>query len=460
MIKSLWVKFLVLLFSVSVVSLSASLYLREMIIKDFEEYLEGETEDRIYRVTAAIEGTYEKYAGWSEDALKENAIWALLLGYEVKILGTDYHEVMNTTKAVESLSPLMKRRITAISGLSAGDEGLGGGTFINYPLFLAGKDIGYLEVKPVIPKGGQGKEIIFMMRSNRFLILSLFFVGGLSIVVSLIFSRKLTDPIKKLTAAAKDISEGNIKSRVSVSGNDEISNLARTFNAMAGNLEVQESLRRRLNANIAHELRTPLSVMQGEIEGMIDGLIKIDNERLLSLHEEAGRLKTIIEGFEELSRAEASILHLKKQSIHLRPFLTHIKEKFEKLFNDKGILLFLECDDASSLYADPDKISQILINLLTNSLKATEKGGRVGILGGIKAGEGYIEVTDTGIGVKEEDMPFLFERFYKKATGGLGIGLAIAKELAEAHGGRLEVRSEYGKGATFTLLIPDFTISS
>ena len=120
----------------------------------------------------------------------------------------------------------------------------------------------------------------------------------------------------------------------------------------------------------------------------------------------------------------------------------------------------LECDDASNLFADPDKISQIVINLLTNSLKATEKGGRVGIRGGIKAGEGYIEVTDTGIGVKEEDMPFLFERFYKKAAGGLGIGLAIARELAEAHGGRLEVRSEYGKGATFTLCIPDFTISS
>jgi two-component system, OmpR family, sensor histidine kinase BaeS len=460
MIKSLWVKFVVLLFSVSVVSLSASLYLREMIIKDFEEYLEGETEDRIYRVTAAIEGTYEKYAGWSEDALKENAIWALLLGYEVKILGTDNHELMNTTKAVESLSPLMKRRITAISGLSAGDEGLGGGIFMNYPLFLAGKDIGYLEVKPVKPKEGQGKDIIFMIRSNRFLLLSLFIVGGLSTVVSLVFSRKLTDPIKKLTSAAKDISEGNIKSRVLVCGNDEISNLAKTFNAMAGNLEVQESLRRRLNANIAHELRTPLSVMQGELEGMIDGLIKIDNDRLLSLHEEAGRLKTIIEGFEELARAEASILHLKKQSIHLRPFLTHIKERFEKLFNDRGILLFLECDDASSLYADPDKISQIVINLLTNSLKATEKGGRVGIRGGIKAGEGYIEVTDTGIGVKEEEMSFLFERFYKKTAGGLGIGLAIARELAEAHGGRLEVRSEYGKGATFTLSIPEFTISS
>ena len=460
MIRSLWVKFLILLFSVSVVSLSAALFLREMIVKDFEEYLDGETEDRIYRVTAAVEGTYEKNSGWKEDALKENSIWALLLGYEVKILDADDHELMNTPKAVESLSPLMKRRIMAISGFSSGDEQPGKGTFSSYPLFLAGKDIGYLEVKPVIPKGGQGKEMIFVMRSNRFLILSLFLVGGLSIVVSLIFSKKLTDPIKKLTVAARDISEGNIKSKVSVSGNDEISNLARTFNAMAGALEVQESLRRRLNANIAHELRTPLTVIQGELEGMIDGLITIDKDRLLSLHEETTRLKTIIEGFEELARAEASVLGLKKQLVNLKPFLDNIRGRFEKLFSDKGVSLDLECDDVSSIYADPDRISQIVINLLTNALRATEKGGRVRIRGGKRASEGYIEITDTGAGIKEEELPFIFERFYKASEGGLGLGLAIAKELAEVHGGRIEVRSECGKGSTFTLFIPEFTISS
>jgi len=460
MIRSLWVKFLILLFSVSVVSLSAALFLREMIIKDFEEYLEGETEDRIYRVMAAIEGTYEKYSGWNGDALRENTVWALLLGYEVKILDIDNHELMNTLKAVESLSPLMKWRIMAISGFSSEDEETGEGKLISYPLFLAGKDIGYLEVRPLIPKGGQGKEMIFMIRSNRFLILSLFFVGGLSLVVSLIFSKKLTDPIERLTAAAKDISEGNIKSRVPVAGNDEIGNLAKTFNAMASNLELQESLRRRLNANIAHELRTPLSAIQGELEGMIDGLIKIDKERLLSLHEETARLKTIIEGFEELSRAEASILELKKQSIHLKPFLTHIRERFEKLFNDKDVSLGLECEDMAMLYADPDKVSQIVINLLTNALKATGKGGRVMMRGGMRAGEGYVEIADTGTGIKEEEAPFIFERFYKASTGGLGLGLAISKELAEAHGGRIEVRTEYGKGSTFSLRIPDFTTSS
>ena len=461
MIRSLWVKFLILLFSVSVVSLSASLFLREMIVKDFEEYLEGEREDKIYRFTAALEGTYEKYSGWNTDALTENTIWAVLSGYEVRVFDADERELMNTQQAFDTLSPLMKRRIGAIAGFPSSEEKQPDREeFLRYPLFLGGNDIGYLDVRPVMHKVGQGKRTIFLTRSNRFLLLSLFVVGGLSVVVSLVFSKKLTGPIQNLTSAAEDISEGKIKSRVTVSGHDEISNLGRTFNAMADSLEMQESLRRRLNANVAHELRTPLTVIQGEIEGMIDGLIKVDKDRLLSLHEEATRLKTIIEGLEELSRAQASVLDLKKQHVLLCPFLLTIKERFAKLFSDKGISLDLECDETAKIYADPDKISQIVINLLTNAMRATEEGGRVCIRGGETADEGYIEITDTGAGIKEQDLPLIFERFYKAAAGGLGLGLAISKELAEAHGGRMEVRSRYGEGSTFVLWIPHFTISS
>jgi two-component system sensor histidine kinase BaeS len=285
-------------------------------------------------------------------------------------------------------------------------------------------------------------------------------LGGLSIVLSLILSKKLTEPIKKMTEAARDIGEGNIKSRVPVSGNDEMSNLARTFNSMAGHLEIQEALRRKLTANIAHELRTPLAVMQGELEGMIDGLIRTDKEHLLSLHEETARLKTIVEGIEELARAEASILELRKEKIILTPFLGNIKERFEKLFIDKGVRLELECDDTATIYGDPDKISQILINLLVNALNATDKGESVHIGAGNSAGEGHIEIRDSGSGIKKDDMPFIFERFYKASRKGLGLGLTIAKELAEAHGGGIEVQSEYGKGSTFTLRLPDFTTSS
>lgn len=460
MLKSLWFKFLILLLSVSIISLSAALILRELIVKDFEEYLEGKTEDRIYRIIAATEGSYEQYSGWNENALKEITIWALLIGYETKIFDINNNELMNTNKAVETLYPLMKKRIMAITGFPFVKYSTGKEIFMSYPMFIGGKEIGTLEIVFLNPKEEQGKETIFMKRSNRFLILSLVVLGGLSVVLSFIFSKKLTDPIKKLTAAAKDISEGNITTRISISGNDEISNLARTFNTMSGNLEIQESLRKKLTSNIAHELRTPLSSIQGELEGMIDGLIKIDKERLLSLSEETVRLKKIIEGLEELSKAEASILELKRQLINLKSFLGNIKERFEKLFTDEGVKLELECPDTLMLYADPDKISQIMINLMSNALKATKKGGDVRIKAGIKNTEVFIEVKDTGHGIKKEDLPFVFERFYKTSEGGLGLGLTIAKELADAHGGRIEVNSEYGKGSIFTLYLPIFTGSS
>jgi two-component system sensor histidine kinase BaeS len=306
----------------------------------------------------------------------------------------------------------------------------------------------------------QGKETIFMMRSNRFLVLVIFVLGGLSVLLSFVYSRRMTEPIKRLTTAAADISEGDITSRVPVKGNDEISNLSRTFNLMAHNLEVQEALRRKLTSNIAHELRTPLSAMQGEIEGMLDGLIRIDRERLISLHEETNRLKHIIEGIEELSRAQASVLELRRRPVVLKPFLGILKERFEKLFSDKGVVLEFECTDTATMDADPDKLSQIVINILSNALKATEKGGTVRMKAGERETDSFIDISDTGTGIKKQDLPFVFERFYRASEGGLGLGLTIVKELTDAHGGRIDVRSEYGKGSTFILSIPKFTKSS
>ncbi|OHE55062.1 MAG: hypothetical protein A2Z47_02380 [Thermodesulfovibrio sp. RBG_19FT_COMBO_42_12] len=454
MLKSLWFKFLILLLSVSIISLSAALILRELIIKDFEEYLEGKAEDRIYRIIAAVEGSYEQYSGWNENALKEIAIWALLVGYETKIFDINSNELMNTNKAVETLYPLMKKRIMAITGFPFVEKSIDKENYMSYPMFIGGKEIGTLKIIFINLQEEQGKETIFMKRSNKFLIMSLFILGGLSIVLSFIFSKRLTDPVKRLTASAKDISEGKNKSRVSAYGNDEISILSRTFNMMADNLEIQESLRKKLTSNIAHELRTPLTSIQGELEGMIDGLIKIDKERFLSLHEETGRLKKIIEGIEELSKAEASALELKRQSIDLKPFLSSIKDRFERLFTGKGVKLDLECDDALTIYADPDKLSQIVINLLSNALRATDKGGNVKIKAWVKDRNGFIEVTDNGSGIKKEDIPFIFERFYKTYEGGLGLGLTIARELADAQGGRIEVQSEYGKGSAFTVCLP------
>src|SRR3972149_3643353 len=385
--------------------------------------------------TSSSSGGNEKYSGWKEDVLTEDAIWALMLGLEIRIKDLDGKVIIDAEKALNKLSPLIRRRIRAI----AETELLGQkGDFSPYPLFLSGKEIGSLEVRFL----RHGKEFVFIERSNKFLLLSIFAVGGAVILFSIVFSRKLTNPIKKLDSAADAISAGDFKSRLEIPGSDEISRLSETFNRMAENLEKQESLRKKLISNVAHELRTPITAIKGEVEGMMDGLVPADKEHLHSLYEEINRIKKILEGIEDLSQSEAGAFWLRKQKIQL------------KLFLNKGITFKFSPDEELVMNADPDRMSQIIVNLLSNALKATERGGNIWMKTGKQDSGVFIEIGDTGHGIKQEDLPFIFERFYKVSEGGLGIGLAIAKELADAHGGKIEAKSVYGKGATFTVFIP------
>jgi two-component system sensor histidine kinase BaeS len=447
MIKSLWIKFLILLVAVSIIALSAALVLRELMIRDFRQYLEGEREDRVYWITADIERTYDKYGGWNRDILSEDAIWALMLGFETRILDYKNSVVMDTGKALASLSPLVRSRVLAVSELSTQEHI---GPYLPYPLFLAGNEIGRLEVRFLKPQ----KESVFIERSNNFLLFSLFALGGLALVLSVLVSKRLTRPIKRLTSAAAAISEGDLKARVSVTGKDELCKLSESFNTMAQALETQEALRKKLLSNVAHELRTPLGAMRGELEGMMDGLIPSDKGQLQSLYEETGRLRKMLDGMEELAQAQASVLTLRKQPVLLKPFLDNIVDRARKAVREKNVLLMLECSDGLSVFADPDRLSQIVLNLLDNALKAVKNEGTVTIRASTRGREVIIEVQDTGAGIKPEDLPFIFERFFKASEGGLGLGLAIVNELVEAHGGRIEAKSEYGKGSVFILYLP------
>ncbi|HEX8947604.1 MAG TPA: ATP-binding protein [Dissulfurispiraceae bacterium] len=451
MTRSLWLKFFVLLVAVSLIALSSALLLRELMVRDFREYLEGEREDRVYWVTAALESTYERYSGWQRKRIIEDAVWALMLGFDIRLYDKSGLFIMDTEEAINSLSPLVKKRITAISELRSRDPSSEtADRYMPYPLFLGGTEIGRLEVKYLHPK----KEAVFVERSNELLLLSLLVLGGIAILLSIVFSRRLTNPIKRLKNAVVAVGEGNLKCRVAASGSDELSRLSGAFNRMAQTLEIQESLRKKLTANIAHELRTPTSAIRGELEGMMDGLIPVDREHLQSLYAEIGRFRKIIEGLEELSQAEASSLTLKKQPLELAPFLKNIVERFGRMFRDKGIAVDFRGDEQLVINADPDRLSQIVINLLGNALKATEEGGNVRVLASRRGADAVIEVVDDGCGIRQEDLPFIFERFYKTASGGLGLGLTIVKELVEAHGGRITAVSEHGKGSAFTVTLP------
>ncbi len=447
MFKSLWVRFLILLFAVSLIALSAAFVLRELMVRDFREYLEGEMEDRVYWVTASLESTYEKFGGWEEERIVEDTVWALMLGFDVKLYDTEGTLVIDTKAAIETLSPLVKKRVMAIS---ESRTGRGSGNYVPYILFLGGKEIGELKVKFLRPK----KESLFIERSNRLLLISLVALGGIAIFLSIIFSKRLTNPIQGLTEAAVAIGDGDLRRRVETTAHDEIGRLASAFNRMAQSLQIQESLRKKLTSNVAHELRTPISAVRGELEGMIDGFIPTDTEHLQSLYAEIGRLRNVLEAIEELSQAEASSLTLRRQEFELCSFLRNIAERYTKVFQDKGVGVVLECSGNVVLKADPDKLSQVVINLLSNALKAARAGGNVRVSASKSDTQVAVEVADDGTGIKPDDLPHIFERFYRGSEGGLGLGLTIVRELVEAHGGRVKAASEYGKGSTFTVILP------
>jgi two-component system sensor histidine kinase BaeS len=445
--RQLWIKFALLLLAVAALALSASLALRHFIIGEFRNYREGETEDRVYWVTADLEGTFEKHGGWNADVVAEDAVWALMLGMETRVLDADGELVMDSAGALDSLPPLKKARVR---GVSRFDEVAQSREFIPYPLFLGGERIGRLEVRFMPPL----KEEVFIQRSNRFLLVSFLVVGCMAVALSILFARKLTGPVRRLAVAAEAIGEGNLKVRVDVRGEDEIARLARAFNDMAQTLERHESLRKKLYANAAHELRTPLAAMRGELEGMQDGLIPVTRKQLHSLSEGTERLTAVIAGMEKLIQAEASALTMKKEELRLKPLLEGCQERFDALFQRQGIRLRVRCDENVMAAVDSDGLHQILANMLGNALKATEAGGNVTVRADDGGRELIITCEDTGCGIGKDELSFIFERFFRGRAGRLGLGLTIVKELVEAHGGRITVESEPGKGSIFTVFLP------
>lgn len=447
MLRSLQLKFLLLLLAVVAISLVSTILFRNFMLRDFNAYLEGEAEDKVYLIQADLEGSYERSGGWKTDIQAEEAIRALMSGFEMRLTDEDGKLVIDTNSAIEGASPLVKRRLQALAQFNVSG---GAGAFVPYPLFLAGKQIGTLQVRQLRPV----REGVFLQRSNGFLVLSIAVIGGIAVLMSILFSRRLTRPVKELAVAASAISRGDLQKRVVVSRRDEVGELAENFNFMAKALETQEALRRKLIGDVAHELRTPLSVMRGELEGLIDGLIPNDPARFQSLYDETGRLGNMVDAVEELSKAEASLLSLKRQWVEMRPFLQNIVERFRVQSRERGVAMELVCPEGLSLNADPERLSQVVLNLLANALRATPGGGSVSIRVGPAEGGLEIVVTDTGKGIRQEDMPFIFERFYHGPGGGLGIGLTIVKELVEAHGASMAAASVPGEGSSFTILFP------
>lgn len=450
MIRSLRIKFVVLLLAVSAIALSAAFLLRGLMLRDFRDYLEGEREDRVYWVTADLERSFEKHGAWDRAALVDQTVRALLLGFKVQVFDASHEPVMDTDQAVASLSPMMRQRVAALVQQHVVQEGDGTDNSFPYPLFLRGREIGLLEVHFLDP----GRNALYIRQSRQFLLWSLVALGGIAVALSIIASGVLMRSLKRLAAAAAAVGRGDLGARVPVKGGDEVAALAADFNRMAEALETQEKLRKKLIANVAHELRTPLSAMRGELEGMMDGVIPMDRRQLESLHEEAGRLQRMLDGIDDLAQAQASSLSLRKERIALKPFLEVLLGRMAIPAREKGVQLRFAGEADSAAHADPERLSQIMLNLLSNALKATGSNGSIEVRAFPQGASTALQVSDSGRGIDPAALPFVFERFYRASEGGLGLGLAIVKELVVAHGGSITVASTPGKGSVFTVILP------
>jgi len=282
---------------------------------------------------------------------------------------------------------------------------------------------------------------------------------GVALVVALYLAFTLARPLRTIRATADRVAGGDLAARVDLRGDDEVRAVGKALNDLAETLEREEELRKENLADLAHELRTPVMGMLGRIEAAQDGVMDDEAANLAAMHDETLRLSRLLDDLSALAEAQRPGLLIAKQRVDLAAAVQTQCDVMAERFTAQELSLELELQPAW-VDGDPDRLRQVIANLLDNALRYTESGGSVTVSVGPHEGRARLRVADTGIGIDRDDLPFVFTRFWRgersrsRSTGGAGIGLAIAQELVRAHGGHIEVASEPGKGSLFTVSLP------
>jgi signal transduction histidine kinase len=271
--------------------------------------------------------------------------------------------------------------------------------------------------------------------------------------------RRMFTPLDELFNASERVANGDYSVRVQEKGPPEVHSLTRSFNSMAERLQVNDQQRRNMLADISHELRTPITVIQGNVEGMLDGVYPVDEARLKSIIEETQILSRLVEDLRTLALAESGALRLKREPTNLAGLIRDSVSGFEAQAKEKDIQIELALAEGEDANVDPQRIREVLTNLLSNALRYTPRGGSIKV-NLMEAGFGTernvtISIGDSGPGIEPVMLPHVFDRFYKSSdSGGMGLGLSIAKYMVEAHNGKIRAESEAGKGTKITFSFP------
>lgn len=315
--------------------------------------------------------------------------------------------------------------------------------------------------KSISTGSGDSPERTFLNSVSHSLLTGVFLAGLIALILALTFSYTLIKPIKRMTAVARRMEGGDLSQRLTVKKRDELGELAHALNTMATGLQRSEHLRRNMIHDIAHELRTPLTNIRGYLEALEDQVVEPTPAIISSLYEESSLLTRLVADLQELSLAEAGQLCLARRPLFLRESILKAVQMVRLQAEQKQIELQVELPAAlPQVEADPERVAQVLRNLLANALTHTPAGGIITVNAVNDEDAITISVRDSGCGIEAQHLPYIFERFYRadpsrtRTTGGSGLGLAIVKQVVQAHNGQVHVESQTGRGSCFSFTLP------
>jgi two-component system, OmpR family, sensor histidine kinase BaeS len=329
------------------------------------------------------------------------------------------------------------------------------------PLRVDGRVVGWLLINafraPPLP---DSPEAAFLARTTRAIIYSALGATAVALILGILLARTMAKPIRELTAATQALAKGHLHQQVTVRSTDELGQLAVSFNQMSADLSQATQLRRQMTADIAHDLRTPLSVILGYSEALSEGKLQATAEVFEVVHDEALHLSRLVEDLRTLSLADAGELPLTRRPVAPQALLERTASAHKAQAERQRISLQVEAAaELPEVDVDPDRMAQVLGNLVSNALRYTPADGQILLTAETTTDGVALRVRDTGAGIDPADLPYIFERFYRsdrsrQQNGESGLGLPIARSLVEMHGGRISVESSLGQGTTFSITLP------
>lgn len=425
----------------------------------FRDYIIEKQTQTINQIIASISLQYDvNDSTWDAEKVHEVGMYALYSGYIIKVYDNEENTIWNAeiydmSACVQLINDITHRMVSQFPSQD--------GEFVSYDYVLEYKDneVGKVTISYFGPYFYQEDDLLFINQLQSILLIIALISILSSVGVGIVFSKTLTKPILKTIDATKDIAKGHYGSEIEYKTNiTEVSELIESINHLSVSLHEQDRIKKQITSDVAHELRTPLSTLQISVEAIMDGIIKMDDNRLKSIHDEILRLTKIVKDLEQLTKIE-QVSKLELSTFNLNELINECLISLDIKRNEKGINV-QTFGDLLNIEADRNRLYQVFYNLIVNSYNYSNPNSTLTIESIDKGKEVVIIIKDTGIGIPVESLPFIFERFYRvdssrsRESGGSGIGLTLVKQFIEAHDGSIEVESQINVGTTFSIILP------